>query len=348
MELASVELHEIQQRTQLAQEHLDGAWIYATGMTGPFGYWLISALEHLRTSAGVRVRLDLLSREPSAFLARYPGFRQHDWLQVYAGDVRTFSLPSNPYSHVITAAATTASETFHGQMPGLKFSTVVEGTQQVLGALNPSRECRVLLVSSGSTCGTTLLAPEQKIPEAWPEAPPLVPGAVLGHAKRAAEVVALCHAEETPRHTVSILRCFSFSGPAMPMNLHYAIGNFVEAAVTGRSIVIRSDGSAVRSYMHMGDMTAWLLQALAIAPAGQVLNFGSEVALSVLELAEVVKRVTGSGAPIEVLGDKEGSPPTSAAPYYVPSTAITRAHLSVNEWTSLEESIRRWINFLHS
>lgn len=348
MKLASIELSEIQQRTHLAQEHLDGAWIFATGMTGPFGYWLISAFEHLRTSAGVRIRLDLLSRDPSAFLARNPRLLQHDWLQVAAGDVRTFSIPSNPYSHVITAAATTASETFHGQTPGLKFSTVVNGTQQVLNSLNPSHDYRVLLVSSGSTCGTSLLAPQQKIPEAWPEAPPLVSGAVLGHAKRAAEVAALCHAEENPRHSVSILRCFSFSGPAMPLNLHYAIGNFVEAAVTGRSIVVRSNGSAVRSYMHMGDMTAWLLQALAIAPAGQVLNLGSEVALSVLELAEVVKRVSGIRAPIEVLGDKEGSPSTSAAPYYVPSTAVTRAHLKVDEWTPIEESIRRWISFLHS
>jgi dTDP-glucose 4,6-dehydratase/UDP-glucose 4-epimerase len=247
---------------------------------------------------------------------------------------------------VIAGAATTAAETHVGQSPEVKFSTVVDGTRRLLSALDASHPCRVILISSGSTCGTSLLSPKALIPEGWPEAPPMKPGAALGHAKRAAEFMALIHGNLYPDHSVSVIRCFSFSGPAMPLNLHYAIGNFVQAASTGQPIIVRSNGSATRSFMHMGDMTTWLLQALAIAPPGCFMNFGSEHGLSILQLAELVQRTSKQAVPIQVMGSHEGSPSTSASSSYVPSTFFTRGALEVDEWTTLEESVNRWIEFL--
>ena len=39
-----------------------------------------------------------------------------------------------------------------------------------------------------------------------------------------------------------IARCFSFVGPLMPLNIHYAIGNFIADIARGKSIIIKGNG----------------------------------------------------------------------------------------------------------
>ena len=50
----------------------------------------------------------------------------------------------------------------------------------------------------------------------------------------------------------SVARCFSFVGPGLPTDLHYAVGNFVADAITTRKITIEGNGLTQRSYMDLG------------------------------------------------------------------------------------------------
>ena len=346
MRLSQLDLREMPDRIESALTYLEGSRIFATGMTGPFGFWLVSALAYLRSTVGLEVRLDLLSRDPQRVLFLYPWFRECEWLRLVPGDVRHFDFHFRPYSHVIAGAATSASETFRGAAAYRKFETSVDGTRRLLGALEPSHPLRLLLLSSGSVYGTTLLPEGSRIPENWPEAPPMGSGAAMGHAKRAAEFLAVTHGETHPEHEICVARCFSFSGAGMPLDLHYAIGNFMRSALDKEPIVVRSSGSAVRSYMHLGDMIVWLLHALTRAPSGAVFNFGSDVGITILDLANLVQKSCGSELPVHILGEGDGSPATSAPDFYVPETQVTRGLLGVREWTPLTESLQRWSEFL--
>ena len=72
------------------------------------------------------------------------------------------------------------------------------------------------------------------------------------HRERVAEFLAREYARKN-LVDLSVARCFSFVGPGLPANLHYAIGNFVKCAIDGEEIDT-GDGAPVRSYMHLGDM----------------------------------------------------------------------------------------------
>jgi hypothetical protein len=56
--------------------------------------------------------------------------------------------------------------------------------------------------------------------------------------------------EAHPTISFNIARCFSFIGPYMPTDIHYAVGNFVESVCKGLPIVLKSDGSGGK-YLHM-------------------------------------------------------------------------------------------------
>ena len=139
-----------------------------------------------------------------------------------------------------------------------------------------------------------------------------------------------------------IARLFAFGGEYLPLDTHFAIGNFVQNALDRKPIVIKGDGRARRSYLYGADMATWLWSALADGGNGEPLHIGSEHSTSILELAQNVAQVSG-----EVLNYVPeviiSVPMNESLPVhqYVPSTLKTRNILNVEEWTGLAEIIAR-------
>ena len=78
---------------------LEGKRLFITGGTGFFGLWLLSALKELGT-----VNTCVLSRDPEAFLARHPQFRDQPWLEFAPGNVRDFDFPAGAFNLLIHSA----------------------------------------------------------------------------------------------------------------------------------------------------------------------------------------------------------------------------------------------------
>jgi UDP-glucuronate decarboxylase len=316
---------------------LRGARMFLTGCTGFFGTWLLETLGRADERLGLGLDLTVLSREPDAFIGRHPHLGPTASRRFLRGDVRSFADPDGRFTHVIHGATTNARETFVGEDPLRKFDTVALGTRRVLEFCAARDVAEMLFVGSGAVYGRRT-APSP-ILETEPAAPdPLDAGTTLGQAKRAAEhFCAVAGARGCTR--IKLARCFSFVGPQLPLDIHYAIGNFIADAVAGRPIAVKGTGLPVRSYLYMSDLVAWLVTILVRGAPLRPYNVGSCHPVTIGGLAALVAEATGGVvAPIGT----SAKPPSTAAPdYYVPSTHRVCSELGVQETLSLRDAILR-------
>lgn len=312
-----------------AFQALRGARIFITGGTGFFGRWLLSSLIHANRRLNLDLHAVVLSRDPVAFTLATPALAGASEITLWAGDVASFTPPPGGFTHVLHAAtdATTAA----AERPRVWFRSIVEGTARVLDFAEAAGVQSALLTSSGGIYGSQP-ADMTHIPETWGGAPdPLSPGSTYATAKRAAE-----HLASLSRVPVAVARCFAFVGPYLPLDTHFAIGNFIGDALAGRDILIKGDGSPLRSYLYAGDLAAWLWTLLVRGQAATAYNVGSDEAVTLVDLAERVKTVVSPEGRVSVLGKPEGGPRHR----YVPS--IERAKdLGLAVWTPLDDAIAR-------
>lgn len=319
---------------------LHGADLLLTGCTGPFGWWLLHKLSHACAYEGLRLRRTTLVTRDARRTEAWASSLHHDLrLQVVQADIRRLDQLELRASHVVHGATTSAAETSAGASGLSKFETVVDGTRALIRALDANPPRRLLYLSSGIAYGASHAG---LIREGSHLAPCTTDSsASMGHAKRTAEFL-MSYAAANWGASLVIARCFAFSGPGLPLDLHYALGNFVAQAIAGKPIVIKGDGTAVRSYMHFGDMAIWLSKMLTYccAPAmPRIFNVGSDLCFSVRELAELVIAGSATKCRIEVLGQGEVNASGNSIQAYTPCIDRARSELHLELWTTVEESI---------
>jgi UDP-glucose 4-epimerase len=115
------------------------------------------------------------------------------------------------------------------------------------------------------------------------------------------EFLALAHHQERGLDCI-IVRLFNTVGPRQSGQYGMVIPNFVHNAIAGRTIEIHGDGHQTRCFCHVGD-TIRALQGLMDARelSGDIFNVGSQNKISILELAERIKAVTGSDSEIRYI-----------------------------------------------
>jgi dTDP-glucose 4,6-dehydratase len=320
-------------------EELRGARILVTGGTGFFGGWLLEALTRFDAQLGLGIRATVLTRDPDGFRRRRPRLAGHPAIALREGDVLTLEPLGERFTHVVHAA-TAASAQLNMSEPRVMFDTIVEGTRRVLEVARDAGARRLLFTSSGAVYGRQ--PPDlSHVPEDHAGGPnPLEPGSAYGEGKRAAELLCTL-AGAAHGFDAVIARCFAFSGPYLPLDAHFAIGNFVRDAIAGGPIRVGGDGTPFRSYLYGADLAAWLWTILARGRPARAYHVGSEVAISIRELAETVARLLGV-AQVEVA---RAAVPGAPAERYVPCTRRTREELGIAETFSLDESIARMAAF---
>jgi UDP-glucose 4-epimerase len=115
------------------------------------------------------------------------------------------------------------------------------------------------------------------------------------------EFLALAYYEEK-KLPVVVARLFNTVGPRQTGQYGMVIPSFVQKALIGKSIIVHGDGRQSRSFTHISDVVQ-ALTALMSEPAavGEVVNVGSTEEVSIIELAQMVREMSGSDSDIEYL-----------------------------------------------
>jgi UDP-glucuronate decarboxylase len=327
---------------------LDGGRLLLTGCTGPFGLWILNRISRACEREGLELaETTLVTRHAAAAAPWLSLLSPRCRLRVLECDIRQIDAFQLEPTHVIHGATTNARETSDGAGPETKFETVVDGTRALLRSLGDRRSVEMLYLSSGIAYGHSDGSPFTESDTAAPDT--LDAAAGLAHAKRAAEFLLSSHAGRTGG-SLTVARCFSFSGPGLPLDLHYALGNFIRQAQTGEEIVIRGNGQAVRSYMHLGDMAVWVLSMLLSARGPRspsLFNVGSDQCISISELASLVAHQLNPAATIRTLGERNVNSSGNPHDFYIPSIEKARIQLGLDLWTPLSNSISQMAMFSH-
>lgn len=330
------DLELVLERTAPLWEEVRSQRIFLTGGTGFFGCWLVESFCHVNQALNLGARMVLLTRNPAAFTAKCPHLASDTAVTLQAGDVRNFSFPAGEYRYVIHAA-TDASAKQAAEAPLEMLSTIIAGTEHTLEFADTHGTGKFLLTSSGAVYGKQ--PPEMThVPESYAGAPdPVNPANVYAEGKRTAELLCALY-QKRDRLDCKIARCWAFCGPHLPLDQHFAIGNFIGDVLAGRPIQIQGDGTPRRSYLYAADLAVWLWTILLRAPALVPFNVGSARDVSILELAQTVAMTLNPQTEIRVARQIV---PGAAPLRYVPCVDRARAVLGLRPTIGLEEGIRR-------
>lgn len=328
--------------SKLDLRSLTGQRLFITGGTGFFGIWLLSTLRALNLQ-GILIQVTVLSRDPEGFLSRHPQFRESRWLNFFAGNVTDFKIPQQKFDLVIHAATETTLAA-HAE-PIRMFDSIFFGTRRVLDLAKACGVNRVLMISSGAVYGNQPANQTHLSDDSQLACNPLLASSAYGEGKRVMELLGAMLQSEHGIEFVTA-RCFSFCGPYLPLDGHYAIGNFIRDALYNQRIIIQGDGTPVRSYLYGADLAVWLLYLLLKGQKGVSYNVGSDEAVTLNELATLVRDVLSPSKKIEVQHNLNLMT-SSTRNSYVPAIDRARA-IGCAPWTKLDDSLKLTANFLNS
>jgi dTDP-glucose 4,6-dehydratase len=319
---------------------LRAARLFVTGGTGFVGKWLVESLLWANDRLDLQVSAVLLTRDPERFCRESPHLANHDAVELRRGRVAEFDFPSGEFPFVIHAA-TERYFVPDEKQPASTFDLDVEGTRRVLEFARTHGSRRLLFTSSGVVYGRQ--PPDLvNVPEDYPGAPLTTDTAgAYGQAKRVSEFLCAMYASQFGFVTL-IARLFAFVGPYLPLDQHYAVGNFIRDALAGGPIRVRGDGTPYRSYLYAGDLAVWLWTILIRGKSARPYNVGSDEAVTIAQLASTVADSVAPGTPIVVAEEPVAG---ARASRYVPSVERAKSELGLCARLSLPEGVRRTVDW---
>jgi len=189
------------------------------------------------------------------------------------------------------------------EQPVYTIETNVHGTEVVLKHANKKKKL-VVIASTSEVYGKSDDVP-------FREDSDLVMGPTPKHrwayacSKAIDEFLALAYWKER-KLPVIIVRFFNTVGPRQTGQYGMVIPNFVRQALAGEPITVFGDGTQSRSFTHVADVVNALLKLVTEPKAiGEVINIGNIQEVTIMQLAERVRELSGSKSTIKCIPYEE-------------------------------------------
>jgi UDP-glucose 4-epimerase len=233
------------------------------------------------------------------------------------------------------------------EQPVHTIETNVQGTEVVLTHANKKKKL-VLIASTSEVYGKNIAVP-------FSEEADLVLGPTTKHrwayacSKAIDEFLALAYWKEK-KLPVIVVRLFNTVGPRQTGQYGMVIPTFVRQAIAGQPITVFGDGTQTRSFTYVGDVVD-ALGRLVQDPAaiGRVFNVGNSQEISIRELAERVKALTGSASEIVTIPyDQAYEAGFEDMPRRVPDISRINGLIGYEPRVRLDEILERVIDYFRT
>lgn len=188
-----------------------------------------------------------------------------------------------------------ASPVYYQLDPIQTVKTSVMGAINMLG-LAKRTNAKILQASTSEVYGDPIVHPQ--VESYWGNVNPVGPRSCYDEGKRCAETLFMDYHRQNGLR-MKIVRIFNTYGPNMSLNDGRVVSNFIMQALNNKDITIYGDGTQTRSFQYVDDLIEGLIRMMNTPDdiVGPV-NIGNPGEFSMLELARIIIRLTGSSSKI--------------------------------------------------
>jgi dTDP-glucose 4,6-dehydratase len=168
------------------------------------------------------------------------------------------------------------------------------GTHKTLGVAK-DKKARYLIASTSEVYGDPVVHPQRE--DYWGNVNPVGPRGVYDEAKRFAEAMTMAYHRFHGVDT-RIVRIFNTYGERMRLEDGRVVPALIGQALRNEPMTIFGDGTQTRSFCYVSDLVEGIYRLL-MSDEIEPTNIGNPTELSVLEFADVIRKLTGAQVPIE-------------------------------------------------
>jgi dTDP-glucose 4,6-dehydratase len=212
------------------------------------------------------------------------------------------------------------------------------GTHKTLGVAK-DKGARYLIASTSEVYGDPLVHPQKE--DYWGNVNPVGPRGVYDEAKRFAEAMTMAYHRFHGVQT-RIVRIFNTYGERMRVKDGRVVPAFISQALRNEPLTVFGDGSQTRSFCYVSDLIDGIYRLL-MSDEVQPTNIGNPAEMTVLQFAQVIRKLVGTSAPIEFRPLPEDDPKIRR-----PDITKARTLLGWEPRVPLEEGIGRTIEYFRT
>ena len=264
--------------------HLKGKSIQIIGASGFVGRWLLESLIFHKERIGLDFQICQVGRKEIYEFSDRTEFLEYDYLR----DVT----PRMDADFVIFAG-TPSQRSTGGEDKILVYNSVRVGLASIVNSIvNSDRKTRFFNCSSGTVLNSQLKKPMNSLELSNFE----MKSFQLSEVYKASKILSeeLIHQATLSKNFFGINgRLWTFYGNGIPLDAHFAIGNFMLNVLNGEDIVVNGNPRTLRSYLYPIDMSAGIIKSVVYGE-DKLVNIGSHLPISIGELAETINNKFGS------------------------------------------------------
>jgi dTDP-glucose 4,6-dehydratase len=210
-------------------------------------------------------------------------------------DPTTSITTAGPFDHVWHLASLASPREYLAH----PLETLEVGSRGTRNMLEIARRdgARFLLTSTSECYGDPLEHPQ--VETYWGNVNPVGPRSCYDESKRYAEALTMAYHRQHGVRT-NIARIFNTYGPRMALNDGRVVPAFLDQALRGQPLTIFGDGKQTRSFCYVADLVDGLVR-LANSEERYPVNLGNPIELTMLEFAERIRQLMGSGSNLELV-----------------------------------------------
>jgi dTDP-glucose 4,6-dehydratase len=300
--------------------------VLVTGGNGFLGYHLCRQLLDRGDSV---LSLDNFATSDPRKLSEFNLYEEYEFIEADVCDAPDIVGRVDAIAHL----ACPASPPEYLRLPLETLAIGSRGSEFVLD-LARERNCRVLLASTSEVYGDPLEHPQKE--SYWGNVNPVGPRSVYDESKRFAEAMFSAYRRTFSVNT-AIVRIFNTYGPGLRPHDGRVVSNFIAQALRNEPLTMYGEGTQTRSFCYVSDLVGGLLRMLASQETGPI-NLGNPNEITILELATLIKELTGSTSEIVHLPLPQDDPTTRR-----PDITVAKAKLDWTPQVALRDGLAQTI-----